>query len=100
MNFENGPAPLLLSLAHVVLGIAVLIVSKFAKTALGPYRTDQELTATDNPAFGLPIAGYYLAVVAVYVGASHGQPPPLDAGTGGALLALGLNLAWALAGVL
>lgn len=91
-------APLTLSLAHVVLGVLALIIAKLLKGVLSPYRTDEELTTKDNPAFGLATAGYYLAVAAIYIGAVRPVAAE-DVGTAGALLALGLNLAWAVAGI-
>ncbi len=93
-------APLAVSFTHVVLGVLVLILAKFIKDWLSPYSLDQELTSRDNPAFGLAVAGYYAAVVIVYLGAASVGPLPLDAGTRGVLAALGIDLAWALAGIL
>jgi uncharacterized membrane protein YjfL (UPF0719 family) len=88
-----------LALAHVILGVLVLIVAKFLGGALTPYRTDEEMTLKDNPAFGLAVAGYYLAVTAIYIGAVRAAAIPEDAGTTGALAALGMNFLWAIAGV-
>jgi uncharacterized membrane protein YjfL (UPF0719 family) len=91
-------APLMLSLAHVVLGVLALVIAKLLKGVLTPYRTDEELTAKDNPAFGLAAAGYYLAVAAIYIGAVR----PVTAGevgTAGALAAFAENLAWAVGGI-
>lgn len=100
MSFSVDTAALLLALTQVVLGIVVLIVARLIKNLLSPYRMDEELTATDNPAFGLPVAGYYLATVAVYIGAVRAAPVPLDAGSAQAVRALGLDFAWAIGGVL
>lgn len=100
MSLNIELAPLLLALTHVVLGVVTLIVARLLKNVLSPYRVDEELTRNDNPAFGLPVAGYYAATVAVYLGAVHGYPVPLDAGTEGALRTLGINFAWAIGGVL
>jgi uncharacterized membrane protein YjfL (UPF0719 family) len=93
-------APVLLAFAHVILGVLVLIAAKLVKDRVSPYRVDQELTAKDNPAFGLAVAGYYAGAAAVYVGSARPGGLPLDAGTRGALLALGVDLLWALGGVL
>ena len=97
MNLAIDTTALVLALAHVVLGLVVLVVAKLLKGVLSPYKTDEELTAKDNPAFGLAVAGYYLAVVAIYIGAA--RPAPVDMGTAVALQALGLNFAWAVAGI-
>jgi uncharacterized membrane protein YjfL (UPF0719 family) len=96
-NFGFELAPVMLALAHVVLGILVLVAAKLLKAVLSPYRTDEELTAKDNPAFGLALSGYYLGVVAIYIGAVRALP--LDAGSTAAWQAIGANLGWSLAGI-
>ncbi|HYP12822.1 MAG TPA: DUF350 domain-containing protein [Bryobacteraceae bacterium] len=93
-------APVMLALAHVLLGVIVLVVAKLLKGWISPYRMDEELTSRDNPAFGLALAGYYLAVVIVFIAAARAQAVPLDAGTQGALTAFGLDMAWAVGGIL
>jgi uncharacterized membrane protein YjfL (UPF0719 family) len=92
-------APVLLAVAHVVLGIVILILARLLKTWLSPYRMDEELTSKDNPAFGLALAGYYLGVVIVFLGTARAQTASLEAGTVGILGALGLDLAWTVAGI-
>lgn len=92
-------ASLALAFVHVVLGVAVLILAKLALSWLSPYSTDQELTARDNPAFGLAISGYYVGTVIVYLGAAASAPLPLDDGTQAVFLAMAGDLAWALAGI-
>lgn len=93
-------APLALAFTHVIAGVLVLIAAKFVKDWLTPYSVDRELTSQDNPAFGLAVAGYYAGVVIVYLGAASVGPLPVDAGLNGALTTLGLDIAWALGGVL
>src|SRR5688500_8765466 len=100
MSFDIDLAPLLLSLARVVLGVVVLMLARVVKGLVSPYRMDEELTGNDNAAFGLTIAGYYLAVVAAFVGAVQAQAVPLDQGTAGALRGLALDLAFATGGIL
>jgi uncharacterized membrane protein YjfL (UPF0719 family) len=93
-------APVLLALAHVVLGIVVLIAAKLLKDRLSPYRVDQELTSHDNLAFGFAIAGYYAATVIIYLGVAGSRVLPLDSGSTAVLQALGLDLVWAIGGVI
>ncbi|MDX2154017.1 MAG: DUF350 domain-containing protein [Bryobacteraceae bacterium] len=94
-------APVLLALAHVALGVVALIIAKLLKDWLSPYGVDRELTSRDNPAFGLAIAGYYAAVVIIFIGAARSAGPlPLDAGSTAAIQALGIDLAWAVVGTL
>lgn len=90
-----------LSFVHVVLGVVVLVIAKFALAFLSPYSADQEMTARDNPAFGIAMAGYYAAVVLVYLGAAVSAGPlPIDSGTKAVFIAMGQDLAWALGGVI
>jgi len=93
-------APLLVSLTRVLLGVLVLMAARIIKGLLSPYRIEQELTTNDNPAFGLTLAGYYLASVAVFVGAVHTQAVPLDQGSVAVLQAFGLDLGFAVGGIL
>jgi uncharacterized membrane protein YjfL (UPF0719 family) len=93
-------APMALSFVQVVLGIAVLILAKFALAVLSPYSTDQEMTARDNPAFGLAIAGYYAGTVLVYLSAAVSAGPlPLDSGASAVFVAMAQDVAWAVAGI-
>lgn len=52
----------------VVLGLVVLVLAKIAKDFMTPFKLDAELTAKDNPALGLSVTGYYLGVMAVFLG--------------------------------
>lgn len=90
--------PILLGIGHVVSGVVALIVAKFLKGILSPYKTDEELTTKDNPAFGIVLAGYYGAVVTIYLGAV--RPLPLEATSAQILTALALNLGWTIGGIL
>src|SRR5262245_6262098 len=95
MGFEL--APILLGVGHVVLGVLALVLSKYLNGLLSPYRTDEELTTRDNPAFGLALAGYYGAVATIYLGVVRALP--LDAGSTEMAAALASNLAWTVAGI-
>lgn len=90
-------APVLLGLGHVVLGVLVLVIAKLLHPVLSPYRTDEELTTQDNPAFGLVLAGYYGAVVTIYIGVVRALP--LDASARDLMYAIGANLGWSVAGI-
>lgn len=85
-------APILMALAQVVLGVVVLILAKLLKGWLSPYKTDEELTSRDNPAFGLALSGYYLAVVAIYIGTVR----PAEGEVWQGFL---ITAAWSLAGI-
>ena len=98
-NLQIQTAPVFLALAYVVLGVVVLILAKLMKSILSPYRMDEELTSRDNPAFGLVLAGYYAAVVIVYIGVARADVAEFDVGTAAALQSLGWTLAWAVAGI-
>jgi uncharacterized membrane protein YjfL (UPF0719 family) len=55
-------------IGFVVLGLLVLILAKIAKDFFTPYKLDEQLMEKDNPALGLSITGYYLGVIAIFLG--------------------------------
>jgi len=90
-------AAVLSDLAYVVLALFVLLVAKVALGLMSPFKLDDQLSAKDNPAFGVSLIGYYLAVVVVYLGAVHGDADSLEGASFAANLAY--DGAWALGGV-
>jgi uncharacterized membrane protein YjfL (UPF0719 family) len=92
-------AAVALATVEVILGVAVLIVAKLALGILSPYATDQEMTARDNPAFGLAISAYFAGVVIVYLSIAAVAPLPLDEGGKAVVLGMATKLVWALGGI-
>jgi uncharacterized membrane protein YjfL (UPF0719 family) len=94
---------LLVDLSYVVLALLVLLIAKVTLGVLTPFDTDDELTAKDNPAFGVSLIGYYLGVLIVFLGAIY-QDPSLGEGEEVVLDAfmvdLGFDILWALGAVL
>lgn len=90
--------PVMLGVANVGFGVAALVLARLLKSVLTPYRTDEELTQKDNPAFGLALTGYYGAVVTIYVGVA--RELPLDTPAPDVLLAVLANLGWTMTGVI
>jgi len=66
---------ILFGLAYIALGVAVLVIAKLVRDLVTPYKIDDELTSKDNPALGLAMAGYFLAVVIIFLGAAIGPEP-------------------------
>jgi uncharacterized membrane protein YjfL (UPF0719 family) len=97
--FAIDYAAFALALAHVALGVVVLIFAKLIQQLFSPYSTDRELTAQDNPAVGLAVMGYYAATVIIYVGSAASQLLPMDAGARGAFAAMATDVGWSLVGV-
>jgi uncharacterized membrane protein YjfL (UPF0719 family) len=62
-----------LGLLYIVLGIAILLLSKHAFRLLSPYNVNEELVHSDNLAVGIMMAGYYAGVVIVFLGAVSGD---------------------------
>jgi len=97
LDYESIALPL----AHVILGVVVLILAKYALQLLSPYALDEEMTTKDNPAFGLAVSGYYAGVVLIYIAAAAAAGPlPAESGPRGVVVALASDLAYALCGVL
>jgi uncharacterized membrane protein YjfL (UPF0719 family) len=97
--FQLDYAAVALAIVEVILGVAVLIIAKLALGILSPYATDQEMTARDNPAFGLAVSAYFAGTVIVYLSAAAFAPLPLDEGARAVLIAIAQKLIWALAGI-
>ena len=70
-------------LVFVALGVVVLALARLAQDVVTPYRIGNQLTNRDNVALALSIAGYYLGVIVVFLGALY-QPFSLivDGGLG------------------
>ena len=60
-------------LIYVVVGLVALLVAKVAQDLITRYSINQQVTGENNAALGLSLAGYYLGVVLVFVGALY-QP--------------------------
>ena len=65
--------PAAISVAYVLLALITLLVAKTVKDIATPYKLDDELTKADNPALGLTVAGYYIGVFIVFLGACIGD---------------------------
>ena len=63
-TLENLPR----DLAYVGMTLLLLLVARLIKDLMTPYRLTEEMTARDNPALGMSVAGYYLAVIVVCMG--------------------------------
>jgi uncharacterized membrane protein YjfL (UPF0719 family) len=60
-------------LIYVAVGLAALLVAKVVQDLVTRYSINQQVTGENNAALGLSLAGYYLGVVLVFVGALY-QP--------------------------
>ncbi|MDZ4797654.1 MAG: DUF350 domain-containing protein [Bryobacteraceae bacterium] len=98
-GFKLELTPLLLSLGHLLLGIVVLVLAKFTKDWLSPYSIESELTEKDNPAFGLALAGYYGAVVIIFISVTRMAPAVDELSTATLLNVYGADLGWSLLGL-
>lgn len=65
---------LMVDLSYVTLALLVLLLAKVVLGLLTPFDADDELTAKDNPAFGISLIGYYLGVTIVFLGAIYQEP--------------------------
>lgn len=69
---------LLAGTCFVVLFGAVFLVGRWANEMLTPYDIEEVLTEEDNPALAVSLAGYYLGIVIIYVGALLGPSQGLQ----------------------
>lgn len=63
---------LLIDLAYVIVALTVLLMGKVTLDLLTPFKLDDQVSAKDNPAFGVGLIGYYLGIIIVFVGATYG----------------------------
>jgi uncharacterized membrane protein YjfL (UPF0719 family) len=89
-----------ISIVAVLLGLLVLLLSKYLKDWFTPYRLDDQLTREDNPALGLATVGYFAGAVIIYLGATTGPDPSEPPALGSLAAQWGIDLAYALAGLL
>ena len=60
-------------LVFVALGLIVLVLAKYARDIVTPYRIDEEVTQKKNLAVALRLSGYFIGVILVFLGALY-QP--------------------------
>ncbi len=63
--------------AFTLLFLAILLAAKWFRGLLSPFNHDEELVKRDNPALGLALGGYFIAVCLVFVGAVSGPATDL-----------------------
>jgi len=89
---------ILISLAYGVLGLVLLLAAKNAKNLLTSYSIDDELTTKDNTALALSMAGYYLGVIIIFLGAIIG--PDIEEPTRMELfMSIGIDAGYAVLGI-
>ena len=54
--------------AYVGVALVLLVVATLAKDLMTPFKIRDELTAKDNTAVGISLAGYYVGVLLVCIG--------------------------------
>jgi uncharacterized membrane protein YjfL (UPF0719 family) len=68
MNLEG----LLINLGYLALYVAIFFISKWVKGWFSRYNLDEQLTQFDNNAVSVSIAGYFIGITAVFIGAYTG----------------------------
>ena len=72
-------------LVFVALGFAVIVIAKFARDIITPYKIDDEVIGKKNLAVAVRLSGYFIGVILVFLGALY-QPltgAPVDGAVGG-----------------
>lgn len=64
--------------AYVGVVLVLLFVARLFKDLMLPYKLNEQLTAKDNPAVGMSVAGYYIAVLIVFIGPLRTPATSLD----------------------
>ena len=60
-------------MVYVALGLGILILAKFARDIVTPYRIDEQVTKNRNLAVSLRLSGYLVGIILVFLGAVY-QP--------------------------
>lgn len=66
-------SPILINAGYILLYLAVFFFSKWLKGAFSSYNLDEQLTHFDNNAVSVSVAGYFLGVTIIFVGALGGD---------------------------
>lgn len=99
INFTET-AELYYGMLYIILGIAVLALSKVIVNLMTPYKINKELIHSDNQALGVTLAGYYAGVVIIFLGAVIGESTTETATFGNLLLEAVIDLGYAVFGIL
>ncbi len=91
MNFTLDPT-LVHSLVLIVLYALVFLFARYVRSWFSTFKIGHQLVHEDNSAFAISIAGYFIGITAVFVGASRGA-------TQGLLHDIMLVSAYSLAGI-
>ncbi len=68
MNIEN----ILIAAGYLALYVVIIFLSKWIKGWFSSYNLDEQLTHFDNNAVSVSVAGYFVGVTAVFIGAYTG----------------------------
>jgi len=82
-------------IVYICLALLFLYLGKQTLDALTPFQVNDELTAKDNPAFGLSLLGYYLGIMIVFLGAIHGHSDSDEP-----WVQVGIDMGWVVLGIL
>lgn len=69
MELPSSLQAILFNAGFVLLYLLLFFVAKWVKARLSPYNLDEQLTEYDNVAVSVSVAGYFMAVTAIFVGA-------------------------------
>ena len=58
-------------LVFVGLGFAIMVIAKFARDIITPYRIDDEVIGKKNLAVAVRLSGYFIGVILVFLGALY-----------------------------
>ena len=98
INFTET-AELYYGMLYIILGIAVLALSKVIVNLMSPYKINKELVHSDNQALGVTLAGYYAGVVIIFLGAVIGENEAETATFGSLFLEAVIDLGYAVFGI-
>ncbi|MDX2245459.1 MAG: DUF350 domain-containing protein [Bacteroidia bacterium] len=73
MDFINNPPQILISAGYILLYLVMFFFSKWLKGMFSTYNLDEQLTQYDNNAVSVSVAGYFIGVTTIFIGAIGGD---------------------------
>ena len=80
MDIISSPHPILINLGYLGLYVFLFFLAKWIKGLFSSYKLDEQLTEYDNSAVSVSVAGYFIGITAIFIGAMSGEASGLTPG--------------------
>ena len=73
MDIFSNPSAILLNAGYLGLYLLLFFFAKWIKGVFSTYKLDEQLTEFDNNAVSVSVAGYFIGITAIFIGAMSGE---------------------------